>query len=111
MIDIILDGFYCKKCKEMHPTLFWHEKYNDYETKDIEEFKKKIQRFGSFPNEIEYITKFKESLAIKGLEKCDELGYCYICNYETFFKSTRSGHFICSNECKYKDNNIKNSMD
>ena len=31
MIKIEIDGIWCKKCQELHPTLFWHEKYNDYE--------------------------------------------------------------------------------
>ena len=30
MICIEPDGIWCKKCQKMHPTLFWHEKYNDY---------------------------------------------------------------------------------
>lgn len=29
-VDIEIDGFWCKKCEELHPTLYWHEKFDEY---------------------------------------------------------------------------------
>lgn len=30
-VNIILDGCGCPKCKDFHPTVFWHKKYDEYE--------------------------------------------------------------------------------
>lgn len=104
MVDLIFDGFYCKDCKECHPTLFWHEKYDDYEKNENKHYKKSLERFLQ-PDEIEPV--FKESLAIRGLEKSIEQGNCSICNCLTFFKNFRTNNFVCCDKCKFEDN-IKN---
>lgn len=46
-IDIEIDGVYCPKCNDLHPTLMWHNKYNNYLNKDkwIQEYKKSLLRF------------------------------------------------------------------
>lgn len=98
MINIEIDGIWCKKCQELHPTLFWHEKYNDYELNRKEKWKEMMKKH--FPNEnVEY----KDTLPIKNLEECKEQGSCIICNTLTYFKHTITNHYVCSDECKYKD--------
>lgn len=103
MVNIEIDGYYCKKCEEWHPELFWHEKYNDYEMNREERYRKAIKRFLK-DGELE--PPFEDTLAIRGLEECSESGECIICKYNTFFKSLRTGNFVCSKKCKFKDNEI-----
>ena len=98
MINVQIDGIWCKKCQQIHPTLFWHEKYDNYElnrkVKWLENMKK------HFPNEkLEY----KDTLYIKDLEECNNIGSCIICGTKTHFKHTTTKNYICSDECKYKD--------
>ena len=38
MINCVLDGIWCPKCKTLHPTLYWHNKYNDYLLNRKEQF-------------------------------------------------------------------------
>ena len=81
MICIEPDGIWCKKCQKMHPTLFWHEKYNDYE------LSRKERWFES----------------IKGLKQEEQEGNCVICNTPTFFKTIETDNYVCCDECKYKE--------
>lgn len=99
MVDIKIDGIWCKKCKALHPTLMWHEKYDDYElNKDkVEEDIKK-----HFSN---YDLKTNRSKILKIKELCiqEEQKPCNICGCKTFFTNMKTSHYVCSDECKYID--------
>lgn len=99
MVDI--DGIWCKKCQKMHPTLMWHEKYNDYELDRYEKWKKMIDKH--FPNlkDGDVYPEFKDSLSVKGLKENNEKGVCIICKTPTYFKSLKTDEFVCCDECKY----------
>ena len=98
MINVKLDGIYCKECNTLHPTLFWHKKYNDYELNREENYHKMMIKH--FPN-IEYT--YKDNLYIKNLEETKELNECVICKTLTYFKHISTNNYVCSDECKYKD--------
>lgn len=102
MINCEIDGIWCPKCKELHPTLYWHQKYNDYLLNRREVFeenkKKRPKLFGD--------AEYTDSLFMKELEESSEMGKCVCCEGETFFKNTKTGNFVCSDECKYKDNEM-----
>lgn len=93
MVDIIVDGIYCSKCNDMHPSLFWHEKYNDYLSNRKKSHKKICKKFG-------IKTHYLNGLNLK---KCKS-GKCVICGCMTNYKDTRTKKYICSNECKYQQN-------
>ena len=99
MICIEPDGIWCKKCQKMHPTLFWHEKYNDYELSRKEKWFESIKRFKTYITEKDYI----DSLPTKGLKQEEQEGNCVICNTPTFFKTIETDNYVCCDECKYKE--------
>ena len=99
MICIEPDGIWCKKCQKMHPTLFWHDKYNDYELFRKEQWIKSMKSFIENVNEDDYI----DSLPIKGLKEENIEGKCIICNSSTFFKTIKTNNYVCCDECKYKE--------
>lgn len=100
MVNVIIDGIWCDKCKEMHPYLFYHEKFDDYELNRKEQWEKSINKH--FSNEhIEYV----DTLPMKGLKEENTPGKCIICNTLTHFKNLETDHYVCSNECKIKDKN------
>ena len=100
VINIICDGFYCKACNDFHPTLKWHEKYDEYllDRKEQWEMNKK-KRPNLFKNAI-----YVDSLNVHELEEERIQEKCFICGNKTHFKNILTGHYVCSNECKYKDN-------
>ena len=99
MINFESEGIYCSKCNDLHPTLMWHDKYDDYLMNRKERWEenkeKRPQLFGS--------AEYTDSLAIKGLEECTSAGSCMICSTDTHFISVKTGHYVCSDECLYKD--------
>lgn len=101
MVNVVLDGIWCKKCQDLHPTLMWHEKYNDYELRndDIEETKIR-KRFPDY----DYRTNRTKSLKIKELSISIEKKPCIICKDLTYFVNTKTNNYVCSDECKYLDN-------
>lgn len=99
MINCVLDGIWCPKCKTLHPTLYWHNKYNNYLLNRKEQFEEIKKQRPQLLKDAKYI----DTLPSKNLEEEKIEGNCIICNSKTFFKSTLTNHYICSDECKYKD--------
>lgn len=99
MINIEIDGIWCPKCREMHPSLFWHNKYNDYLKDRKERYYKNLERFYKEKN---LIPEFEDNLERLGLCETVE-GKCVICRSLTNFKSIETGNYICCNECKDKE--------
>ena len=93
------DGIWCSKCKTLHPTLFWHEKYNDYELNRKENFEENKRKRPQLFKDASYI----DYLPQKNLFENKEMGKCIICGELTYFQHTLTNNFVCSDECKYKD--------
>ena len=99
-VDIEIDGFWCKECEELHPTLFWHEKFDNYlrNRREVWEQQKKAR-----PNLFKDAL-YEDRLPILGLTEQRHRGTCVSCGHLTYFTSLKTKQFICSNECNYADN-------
>ena len=108
-IDIEIDGVYCPKCNDLHPTLMWHKKYNDYLNKDewIQEYKEALLRFKLEISDTEAIERYYEHIEALDIIQKDYSGECIVCSTLTSFINKKTGNFVCSDECKYKDNETK----
>jgi len=104
-ICIDFDGIYCPKCHELHPTLYWHEKYDKYlePTQWKTSHKKSLERFGITHSEEELATDFADYLSILKLRFTEVKGACVVCGHETKYQNIRTDHYICCDECKYSD--------
>lgn len=114
-IDIILDGIYCPRCRDLHPTLFWHNKYEDYiETKSEETWiAEQIQRAKRFGFECSEETAREMYLADKQsspIYRAKESGKCQMCFESTHFVHKATGNYICSDECRYADHPDPDSL-
>ena len=97
-ISIELDGFYCPDCNDFHPTLMWHERYDDYatrETRFADWQKNKEERPALFRDAV-----FQESVAHLGVAEHDNPAPCIVCECQTHFADANTGGRICSAECK-----------
>ncbi len=97
-ICVEIDGVWCNTCKQFHPTLMWHEKYNNYLLDRKEKWEKMIEKHFS-GCDVKYIDK----LPILSLTESKETGKCIICGSDTNFKNIKTGNFVCCDMCKYKD--------
>ena len=105
MVDIEIDGFYCEKCKELHPTLFWHKLYNEYikKEKDFIPYIKQInERFGNKITDREAMKLYQEYRTSFGVEFCAKPQSCIVCGTNTHYKLVGTDKFICSDNCKAK---------
>ena len=100
MVCIDIDGIWCNKCKKMHPTLMWHIPYNDYELNR----KEKWELMKKHKPELFRKAEFVDSLYFKKLKENNIEEKCYICGNLTFFSNMITGHYVCSDKCKYIDN-------
>lgn len=103
MITVDIDGVYCPKCKDLHPTLYWHKKYMDYLTKSdsYESYRKAGARFGVVFTDEECEKEYLFHLKNRKIICKDEAGNCTICGCQTNFMSSEKGQYICSDECHY----------
>ncbi len=104
-IDIEIDGVYCPKCNDLHPTLMWHKKYNVYLNKDewIQEYKKSLLRFKLEIPDTEAIQQYEKHVNAKDIIQKDYTGECIVCSSLTNFINKKTENFVCSDECRYKD--------
>lgn len=97
-INIELDGFYCPTCNDLHPTLLWHDPYDDYATREI--------RFADWQESrrerpaLLHDAVFQESIAYLGVTEHDSSAPCTICGRQTRFTDANADNRICSAECK-----------
>ncbi|NQI71489.1 hypothetical protein HO594_10125 [Streptococcus suis] len=100
VVDIEIDGFWCKKCEELHSHLYWHKKFDEYllNRREVWEQQKKVR-----PNLFKDAL-YEDSLPRLGLTEQRHRGTCVSCGHLTYFTSLKTKRFICSNECKYADN-------
>lgn len=99
MVDIEIDGIWCKKCKTFHPTLMWHEKYDSYQLDDSKRINDIKKRFSEYDPELSR----ERALKIKELKIMKEQRPCIICGDNTFFVNIKTNNYVCSDECKYCD--------
>lgn len=106
MINIELDGIYCPKCNDLHPTLNWHEKYDDYLTEDIwtESYLRALKRFSEKSSPQELHERYESNLKSLGIIISGNKEPCSICGEYTEFVNVETNHYVCSDECRYKDN-------
>ena len=98
MVCIDIDGIWCKKCNKLHPTLMWHDKYNNYLLDRREQWQEAIDKhFKNIVKDAEYI----DNLPYKNLEEKNIEGECVICKSKTFFTILNTNTYVCSDECKY----------
>lgn len=107
-IGIIIDGIYCPKCRELHPTLFWHEKYDDYKDTKPEEvwIKEHIMRarvYGFNCTKEQARLLYREEKRRSPVCRMEKAGKCAVCAYPTRFIHKATGRFVCSDECRYED--------
>ena len=104
--SIKIDGIFCQQCNALHPTLFWHEKYDDYidETKYIEKLIKTNERFGLIISKDDAQRDFLGYLETLEIDKTNMPDKCVICTAKTSFKNKKTNNYVCSDECRYADN-------
>ena len=98
MINIEIDGIWCPKCRDFHPVLYWHEKYDDYEMNRHKSWLETKKKHPLLFQDAEYV----DTLPDLDLEECT-VGLCVICKTPTHFRRISNGHYVCSNECKFAD--------
>lgn len=104
MITVEIDGVYCKRCNDMHPTLCWHEKYDellDFKS-HIETYKRASERFKISFTDAKLEELYKDKLRRRGVKIEEKPGCCSVCSCETKFINIESNAYVCSDECKYK---------
>ena len=95
MLDIQVDGIWCPKCKTLHPTLYWHDKYDDWLKNKKERHPSICEKFGI---NIDYL----HGLSIVECETSN----CIVCGAKTNYADEETGNPVCSDECKYNSKNI-----
>ena len=94
-VNVVIDGIFCNKCNVMHPTLYWHEKYNDYLPKRKEKHAMLAEKYG-------VTTHYLSALGL--MEATTEVE-CVICGAPTNYKSVDNNGYVCCDECRYKNKN------
>lgn len=104
-IDVEIDGIYCPKCHELHPTLHWHDKYEEYLERNqwIRSHKKAVERFKISLSPEQLSKAYDDHLGVLGLILDETHGECVVCANHTHFRHAVTGHFLCSDECMYTD--------
>ncbi len=106
-VDIKNEKYFCKKCSAYHPTHTWHDKYD--ESFDKSNFVKNnweiCKRFVPDIPKSKAIKNYHATLKAKNIMWHDKTGECAICGAKTHFTNTCTNHYVCSDECKYKDDN------
>ena len=108
-LSLICDGFYCKKCNAFHPTVAYHEKFIERFEKSrwIESYISAVERFNGSCTPEQAEEQFYNHLSMCSLNMNPEEKPCTICTHPTYFSNIKTGNRICSQECKYEDNNTK----
>ena len=103
MVNVEFDGIYCPKCNGLHPTLYWHEKYDDYLLKShvYEAHRKTCSRFGIVFTDDECQKEYLFQLSCKKISYKKESGVCAICGCQTNFISSEKKMYVCSDECRH----------
>ena len=114
MLNIEIDGIWCNECKDIHQTLFWHDKYGFRNTdagirRSIENLAKKAPKLFRIDDLSEDEKRkviditVQSNIEDKSIIDAD-IGNCIICGYETQFISKKTRRHVCSDECLYKEN-------
>ena len=103
-INIETDGIYCDKCNCLHPTLFWHNKYDDYLIKEdrVENLKKYLEKHNIKLSIDQLEDEFNSLFKVKKIKLSRIKGSCIMCGKKTKFKNLINSQYICSDECFYK---------
>lgn len=98
-INIEIDGVYCSRCNDLHPTLLWHERYDDYaraETRLAEWLRLRAER----PWLLGDCEPPDMSSACFGVVENDWKAPCVMCGNATYFTDEESGERVCCAECR-----------
>ena len=104
MVNIEIDGIYCSKCRGLHPTLYWHDKYDEYLTPCdcSKKYKAVVVRFGIEYNDEEFKKAYQKRLDSKQIKMMERVSKCTICTSVTKFVDVNTGKYVCSDECLSK---------
>lgn len=104
MVNIEIDGIYCPKCRELHPTLFWHHKYNEYLMPSYcyDVSRVAVARFGYTCSDEECRERYQKRLDFKQIKLMKHKGECSVCSAVTSFFDINMEQFVCSDECQSK---------
>lgn len=109
VINVEIDGVYCKKCNTMHTNLFWHDKYNELFIENIwsDQHINALKRFGIVCTKHRAKMEYSYTLCVKGIREVSKYNDCMVCGEKTRFKNILTDHFICSDECRYADSMLR----
>lgn len=104
MVCVEIDGIYCPKCRDFHPTLYWHRKYNEYlmPSQCYKSHRAARARFGAKTSDEECQADYQQRLEWKKINYIENAGTCVICSTTTNFMVVDRGEYICSDECLSK---------
>lgn len=98
-INIEIDGVYCPRCNDLHPTLLWHERYDNYAKAEIrlaEWQRARAERSLLFGD----CDPPAVSSACFGVVENDRKAPCVMCGVTTCFTDEESGERVCCAECR-----------
>lgn len=103
-VNVEIDGIFCKKCNEMHPSMYWHEAFENYlnEEEWVQTYMRTLQRFQQAPSMERAKSEYAEMLEVHGICHLCEEGVCFVCGRETSFIDGNTIRYVCSEECKEK---------
>ena len=117
MLNMIDDGVWCKTCRKFHPTMRWHKKNGQEDTrKHITEYHKRSAEkrpalYGINDKADNEKEAFLNAMIEKIIERRNiveaETGEYIICGYPTVFISKKTKRYVCSDECLYRENKWK----
>ena len=96
------DGVYCPQCKDVHPTLKWHEKYDDYEMRETmrAEWEAAVAKRPNLLGGTLFEDFYRWNS--RGLVEHEESSPCAVCGCATHFSDPDSGFCVCGDECRYE---------
>lgn len=124
MLTFFDDGVWCKRCQKFHPTLWWHRKYEEYNSETImkDSFRGLVENrpglvglpadgSSSESRKAEVVEQIlRLNLGYRKTYEAEE-SVCVICGAKTVFVSKETGRHVCSDECLYKENGWKEETD
>lgn len=99
------EAFFCPACHEMHPTPHWHDRYEAYLDREqwIENYINSVGRFKTDLSASRLLKAYDDYLLAMDLVYCETQGACVACEKCTHFRHAATGHYLCSDECRYSE--------
>lgn len=101
-VDIEIDGYFCCKCNQWHPTLIWHEKYMDLldEEDHANSLRDAFMCFGSSISDEEIRCRYEDWLRIHQLIRSERIGSCAVCSAPAWYMDAVTHAYVCSQACR-----------